>query len=141
MTLFSLEAMIKKLSTQAATSERTVLELQKELATVRDERDAVESENKDCKRAIKELSAQARLENVALADKEKVTYERMRELKERYDVMQRELELRTEELAQAKVRVCSVTSSDSHGRFLSAGREGWVGECGAHSPWWLVQQL
>ena len=78
MTLFSLEAMIKKLSTQAATSERTVLELQKELATVRDERDAVESENKDCKRAIKELSAQARLENVALADKEKVTYERRR---------------------------------------------------------------
>jgi hypothetical protein len=59
---------------------------------------------KTCRRAVKELSAQGRLEAGVLSEKERAAHDRARELKEKYEAARRELEQRGDEAAALRVR-------------------------------------
>jgi hypothetical protein len=99
-----METVAKQLGSRVVAAENSAKLTNQQLAEVQNQKRDSEVEVKDCKRAIKELSTQARVENAALADKERVGYERMRELKEKYDELLRDMELRSDEHAKVKVR-------------------------------------
>ncbi len=99
-----METVAKQLGSRVVASETSAKELQRQVNDCQSEKSDLEAELKDCKRAIKELSSQSRVETASLVEKERITHDRMRELKEKYDELQREMELRSEEHAKMKVR-------------------------------------
>ncbi len=67
------------------------------------EKQEVEQELKACRRSLADITAQARSQQAAATDKIKASADHAREIKERKDAVERELEVLKDELGRVKV--------------------------------------